>query len=201
MNIPTIEFRYSGIYNERYKNSQKIIEYFKKQGKEYPSKKNIENYINKMMPQWNKNSDKILKELPKITGLRWHEKKIIVYVIGYGRPFSDPLTIPIFNKKQDFINTLIHELIHQLFIQGNNRKMTKKSWAYFHKKYKGEPKKTIIHIPLYAILIELIGRIFPKSNLGKKIRIPENKEYKRSWKIVQQESHQNILSKFKNNIS
>ena len=136
-------------------------------------------------------------ELSKISGLEWKAKEIICYIIGYGRPFSDPLTVRIYKNYNDFIDTLTHELIHKLFDQEGNMKRSEKAWNYFFRKYKQEPHTTKIHIPLHAIHAELISKFYGKKDIEKRLQIPPHDQYRLSWKIVQEEGHQNIIREFR----
>jgi hypothetical protein len=82
---------------------------------------------------WRRYEKKILKELSTITRLKWKSRFICCYVVSRCIPFSDPLTLPVYEKSQDyFIDTLVHELIHQLFTQ-NNEKL-RKAWKIYRKK-------------------------------------------------------------------
>ena len=100
-NVPKIEFRYSWIYDWRYRNIPKIKEFLKKEGKNYPSETKIKNYIKIIEKRWKEYEKKILKELTVITELKWNEEIIICYVVGLGRSFSDPLTMRLFKNKND----------------------------------------------------------------------------------------------------
>jgi hypothetical protein len=74
--------------------------------------------MEKVEKLWRRYEKKILKELPTITRLKWKSRFICCYVVGRCIPFSDPLTLPVYEKSQDyFIDTLVHELIHRLSTQ------------------------------------------------------------------------------------
>ena len=195
--IPKIIFKYSWIYDESYRNSPKIKEFLKEKGEKYPSKKKIESYIKKIEPLWKKQEKRILTELSKISGLEWKVKEITCYIIGSGRPFSDPLTMRIYNNHNSFIDTLTHELIHQIFTQKGNLDKAKKTWNYLFKKYKKESIKTKNHIALHAVHVELINRLYGDDNIEKRLQIPFHNDYRRSWEIVQKEGYQNIINEFK----
>jgi hypothetical protein len=199
--IPKIRFRYSDIYDVRYRNNPRIQETLKKQGKTYPSEKRILNYISQIKKEWEKIEKKILTELEKVSGLRWKEKKIICYCIGQGIPFSDPLTMPVSRPKTYFIDTLIHELIHQLMTQENNLNKSKNAWSYFFKKYKKEEYNTIIHIPLHAIHSHIFHKFFSQKRLNHDYKyIKRLPAYKRSWDTVKKEGYQNIIKEFRSRI-
>ncbi|MEK6884046.1 MAG: hypothetical protein AABY22_30735, partial [Nanoarchaeota archaeon] len=147
--ISKIRFRYSWIYDQNYRNSPKIQENLKSQGKEYPSTKNIFNYIKKIEPLWKRHEKIVLKEISKLTGLSWREKEVLCYLIGFGRPFSDPLTLRLYDNKKDFIDTLIHEMIHQ--IQTQNQIINRKWKEYIEKKYKKETQTTRNHLLVHSV--------------------------------------------------
>ena len=197
--IPEIEFRYSNIYDDSYRNYLWVQKRLKKEKRKYPSHREILNYIKKIEEVWDKIEKNVLKELSNISGLKWKEKKIICYVVGYANPFSDPLTIPIYIKDYDyFIDILIHELIHQIFTQEGNLDKSKKSWNYLFKKYKKETWNTKIHIPLHAIHSQIYLKFFNKNRMQKDISYVSGfKDYKRSWEIVLKETPDKIIKDFK----
>lgn len=195
---PKIIFRYSFIYDGLLSTGFKFLK--------YPSDKKIEeilDYIKKIEKIWRKDESKLLKEFSKITELKWKEKQIYCYVVGKCIPFSDPLTIPIYNKYPNlFIDTLIHELIHQIFIQSFRK--SKKAWKYIDSKYKKENKKTRIHIPLYAISSHIYLKFYNKNKLKEIIKsakyFSDAENYMRAWEIVQKEGYQNIINEFRKRI-
>jgi hypothetical protein len=195
MIIPEVIFRYSYVYDEIWKECSKI---YKRKFKEYPSPRKIINYIEKVKKLWRKDEKKILRELSKITGLKWKSKYIVCYVVGKCIPFSDPLTMSIYEKQLDyFIDTLIHELIHQLFIQERNYEKTKKSWSYIFRKYSKESENTKIHIVLYAIHTHIYLKFFNEKRLKRDIeQISFLPDYKRAWEIVQNDGYKNIIREY-----
>lgn len=198
-NVPKIEFRYSWIYDQRYRNSPGIKEFLKKSNLEkYPSETKVKNYVKRMEKEWKKCGKRILKELTVITGLKWNEEIIICYVVGIGRPFSDPLTMKLFKNKNDFIDTLIHELIHQLFIQKINRLKIRKYLKYRNRKYRNESIITRNHILLHSIHKKLYLKFFDKRRLNNDIKKCQNwEDYKSSWEIVEKTGADNMIRKFK----
>ena len=194
--IPKIEFRSSFVYDNNFRDLKWIKEYLRKQKKKYPLDKEIENYIKKIKPIWKKYEKDILSRIQKITGLKWRDKKILVYVVGICRPISDPLTIGIYKDKKVFIDTLAHELIHQ--IQFQNEKNIGNWWKYVFNKYKKEPFKTKGHIFLYAVHWKLLLEIFNEKRLKENIKFDgPYSDYKRAWEIVEKEGYENIIKKFK----
>jgi len=197
--IPKVEFRYSWVYDDKYRDSPLMKRFLKKNKQKYPSEKIIIDYTQRIEKIWKKEGNKVLKELSNISGLKWRENKIICYVIGRGRPFSDPLTIPVYQRDLSwFIDVLTHELIHQLLTQEGNLEKSEKSWDYVYKKYKKDPRKAKIHVIVHAIHSSIYLKFFGKKRLGRNIKIMKKyKDYKRSWDIVQEEGYQQIINDFR----
>lgn len=191
MATPKIIFRYSWIYDQIWKEALS-----EKKRKKYLSPRKVLNYIKKVEKLWRKEEKKVLQELTRITRLKWGVKSITCYVVGKCKPFSDPLTMLVYEKYPDyFIDVLTHELIHQLFIQ--NEKKLEKSWYYIWRKYKEETDNTKIHIPLHAIHSHIYYKFFNEKRLKRDIKfISFLPDYKKSWQIVQKEGYKNIITEF-----
>lgn len=196
--IPKIIFKYSSIYDEMHGRREGI--------KNYPSEVEILNYIKKVEKLWKKGEKKVLKELSKITGLQWQEKQIYCYVIGRCVPFSDPLTLPVYRRdREQFIDTLVHELIHCLLGQEGNYERAKKAWQYIHRQYSNEGERTRIHIPLYAIHAHVLLKFYGEKRLEQEIARTkhftwDSKSYQRAWEIIQKEGYKKIIEKFRKKI-
>jgi len=158
----------------------------------------ILNYIKVIEKLWHKDEGRILRELSKLTHLKWEEDKIFCYVVGNSIPFSDPLTIPAYkNRPTYFIDILIHELIHRLFDHPKNLKKIKRVRKYFYRKYKNENKITRNHIPLHAIYTYILLKFYNKRRLKREIELISYLPfYKRSWQIVLREGYKNIIKEF-----
>jgi hypothetical protein len=200
--ISKIRFRYSWIYDENWKRWIKSYEikssWIKKP---WPSEQKILSYISSVQKIWDRQESKILKELSLTSGLKWKSKFIDCYVVGRCIPFSDPLTVGLRKNKDDFIDTLIHELIHQLFSQKGNFKKASKAWKYLFKKYKKELRTTKIHIPLHAIHAHIFNKFFSKKRLEFEIKsMSKSPAYKRSWETVGSEGYKNIIKEFRSRI-
>ncbi len=195
MKTPKIIFTYSWIYNQQCKEWTKFLE---RKGVKYPSARKILNRIKIVKPLWKKQEKKILEELSKVSGLKRKKNEIPCYVVGRMIPFSDPLTLPIYNKHPDyFIDVLVHEVIHQLFIQDGNRMRAKKAWAYIHRKFKNESLITRIHIPLHALHSYIYLKFFDEDRLGMEISSSKfSPDYKRSWELVQEIGYKKIIDEF-----
>lgn len=188
---PKIIFKYSWVYDQRQK---EVAEFRLGKNIKYPSPKRIQNYIIKAEKRWQVLENNILSEISKITGLKWEEKSIICYVVGNCIPFSDPLTLKVYNRDYDrFVDVLIHELIHHF-----DTEYSSVVWKYYNKKYKNESRKTITHIFVHAFHQHIYLKFFEKKRFKKEILIASKyPDYKRAWDIVKAEGYENIIKEFK----
>ena len=189
-----LTFRYSNIYDLRYRESKKIQKYLKEQNKTYPSRKKVKDYIQKIEKEWGKQEEKVLNKISKTSGLKWKQKEIICYVIGYGRPFSDPLTMRIYPNINDFIDNLTHELIHNIQLQ--NGKNISKWWKYVEKNYKNESRLTKNHLFLHAVHWEILKSLFGIKRLNRNLKNTVSLDYKRSWEIIEKMGAKNLIKEF-----
>ena len=195
--ILKIKFVYSSIYDRRYRESPRIQKILKDKDKSYPSIKKITNYVKSIEELWKKQDNKILREIEKVTGLKWKEKEIKCYVIGFGRCFSDPLTMKLFENKNDFIDILTHELIHQIQFQ-NSKKTREWFKLYLKNNYKKESHSTKSHISVHAIHKKIFLNLFNKKRFERQINFHKKfPDYKKAWEIVEKEGYENIIKKFK----
>ncbi|PJA86601.1 MAG: hypothetical protein CO141_03890 [Candidatus Moranbacteria bacterium CG_4_9_14_3_um_filter_42_9] len=195
--LPKIIFKYSYVYDQ---NWQIWLQAYNKSPRKLSYKK-VRNYIKIMEQFWKKYEKNILRELSKITNLKWKEKKIICYVVGDCRAFSDPLTLPVCKDKSLFIDILTHELIHQLFTQESNYENARKAWKYIYNKYKKESRLTNVHIPLSAIHWHVYTKLFNEKRLHRDIdRSSFRSDYKKAWEIVKKDGYVNIIEAFSSRI-
>lgn len=189
--LPKVVFKYSWIYDQTWKEGL-----IGKKIKKYPSSEKLLGYIKKIEKLWRKDERKILREVAKITHLKWQSEFIGCYVVGRCRPFSFPLTMPIYEKHPDrFIDVLTHELIHNILTE--NLKKTKKAQKYIDKKYRKESIKTKNHIFLHAFHAYIYDKFFDEKRLKQEIKfINSNPDYKKSWQIVQKEGYQSLINEF-----
>ena len=186
--IPKIIFRYSENYDEIIKRSRKL------ELDEYPSKEEIEKYLEEIKKLWEK--DKILGKISEIMGLKWTWNKINCYIVGRGTNFAFPLTLTIWTKKTDFIDVLTHELIHRMEFQ---HRVHRTKWLkYLDDKYKGESDDAKNHILTFAVHKKIYLELFNQERLNRNIKRNDNMlDYNRAWEIVEQEGNDNIIEKFK----
>lgn len=212
MKTPKIRFDYSTQYNNLWRdwfksymknNWKRFLEERKRKKKashseRYRIKKTLE-YIKKIEKIWRKDEKRILKELSRTTGLKWKEDSVICYIIWAGNSIAVPLTVIVHNDTNDFIDTLIHELIHYLLVDGDkNSKLSVNAQNYFSNKYKNEKRNVIHHILLFAIMQHTYLKFFDMERFEKHIDISKSSpDYARAWQIVQKEGCQKIIREFR----
>lgn len=200
MPIPKIELRYSGVYDNRYR---QVYERFAQKGsRPYPTPKQLLRFIGKVGPEWRRIEQKVLRELARVTKLPWKEKVISCYVVGRCRSFSDPLTISATNLAVRFIDTsnfidiLIHELIHRIFTQAGNERLMLPARNYIAKTYKHETRSMRVHVLVHAVHAHIYLALFSRRRLQRDIdRCQPYPDYRRAWEIVQAEGHGSIISR------
>ncbi len=191
--MPEVIFEYSSVYDGHWRSVTEKSALRRHLQRSYPSPKKTIQYIKNIAPVWKKREKEVLQTLTEITGLKWKRKKIPCYVVGFCRPFSSPLTIRPYKNKNDFIDTLIHELIHNLIAVDNT---ANSCFKYFEKKYKKNTRFTINHIPVNAILAILYMQMFGKNRLNNIIEFDsKSPEYKHAWEIAKKEGFEKIINK------
>lgn len=193
MVVPRVYFLYSWVYDDEHR------KFYNNYIKQYPSKKKTENYIKEIEKIWRGMENKIFKDISRIAGLKWKWKNIVCYVVGYGSPISDPLTLPIYqNDGKLFIETLTHELIHQLLLQNSGLEKYDRTWNHIYKK---ESDNVKIEVVVFAIQSHIYLKFFGEKRLKKDIQMCKNwklKDHIRAWEIVQRDGYENIVNEFRN---
>ncbi|MCL5011794.1 MAG: hypothetical protein M1594_02790 [Candidatus Marsarchaeota archaeon] len=200
---PKIEFRYSWIYNQKIKRYLTSIakhdEVLRRGLQDYPKEGSILKAVKKYEKEWNKHDKAVLAEISRVSGLKWRQKKIIVYVVGRIIPFSDPLTLPVYKSRVKFVDNLTHELLHQ--IQSQNWEGVLNFYKFVNRKYKNESVTTKNHIIVHAIHKYLYLKFFGVKRLNLDIKSCSSRvDYKRSWDIVQSEGYENLIKDFRSRV-
>jgi hypothetical protein len=169
--------------------------------------KYIDDYLKKVKNIWKMKEKQVLNSCEEITGLKWKKEEIPVYAIKISSimPISDPLTIPIQFESEDkklsltperFVNMMVHEIIHNLFIQ--NEEEIGNYFEFILDKYKKEDFDTAIHLLLHSIHKKIFEKHFDKNRLDEEIKMSSfYPSYKKSWEIVNKIGEDSIIKEFK----
>ena len=188
-----INFTYSSIYDWHFREVWKLR---KKKGS-YPSPEAVIKFTGQAGKYWRKYEKPVLAEIAQVAGLKWQAREIKVYIVGRAIPFSSPLTVRVYRSLNNFVDTLTHELIHQIFFQ--NEKKLRRVWPYFLKKYKLSGR-ALGHTPLYAIHEHIYRRLFSVVRLRKDqaaaltYNLPA---YVRAWETVQKVGYKKLIKEFR----
>lgn len=165
----------------------------------YPSPGEVQKYIEMVRPIWSSRERKILSAISGIVRLEWMEKEIKCYVVGSCVPFSDPLTMTVYKDKERFIDTLTHELIHQIEVQNADEPGYRTYRKFLADRYNGEPQITMNHILLFAVYMQLYSDLYGARGLArarKEFSGLNNPPYMRAWQVVRKEGYGNVIKDF-----
>ena len=192
MTNPKITIKYNRFLDpvfEAYIRSQKGRKNWKK-----PSLALVHRNIKMYRKEWDRYGTKALTAMQKVTGLRFKRNQIDVHVVsGNPRSFSSPIVVKGRYSKTDFVNVLIHELIHCLF--ADNRKEANDSVSVPH-----DNILVADHIVLDAILKHIYLDIFKEpKRLNADIDFCADSKfgYDIAWKIVMEGGYKEIISDFR----
>lgn len=155
---------------------------------EFPTEEQVEGKIELFQKIWEKQGVSLLKSIYKITKLKFKRNVIDCFIVSVTpRDMSAPLIIRSRYTEEEFIDVLLHELLHKLFVDNGLKKI----------KDLEESKTTINHIKVFAVLKylyldflkdeERLGRVMQKSKEG------NNKDYARAWEIVDERGYKEII--------
>lgn len=146
---------------------------------------------------WTPHNDEMLQAICNILGLEFRQNIIDVYVSPWFTPISDPMTVgPGFRDEDNFVNVLIHELIHRLITDNtsvpyehNHLNDWKKSFGKDHSQV------TLVHIPVHAVLKKLYLDEVNRPDLleldiSKSQKYPA---YAKAWEYVEQHDYNEII--------
>jgi hypothetical protein len=162
-----------------------LAEYEGKEFEEIQFRKEIQNYIKKLQPKWEKISKSVFRALKEITKNKWQEKEIKCYVVKYCKfsAISTPLTLRADKDFNYVFDILIHELAH--IIAGYDFEKHKKILERVKERFPNENSKTIRHIYINFIELKTLKELFNQEFVKKIIK--RNlilKGLRRAWEIV-----------------
>jgi len=158
-----------------------------------PQRSLVDANIKMYRETWDTFGPKALEAICKRTGFFFMRNQIDVHVVsGNPRSFSRPIIIKSRYTNVEFINTVIHELIHCLF--SDNEKT-----PGFSPKYPHVDEITSSHVIVYALLkyifldtIERPDMILAPTADGS----PTNAGYLTAWNIVEKDGYMKILTEY-----
>jgi len=123
-------------------------------------------YIKELESYWKKHEKKIIKEIEKVSKLKFkHDERCYVVKNMNYIAFSHPFTIKMNSNLEETKLTLLHELMHILFVQN-----TKKSKILIKSLHNLYPEKDIffkVHIPLCLVERKVVENLYGKTYFNK----------------------------------
>lgn len=155
---------------------------------QFPSEEKIKEKVKIFQNAWNQVGDNLINQIYKITGLKFKREVIDCYIVSAtDRCMSAPLIIKSRLKEEEFVDTMLHELLHIILVDNKIKRI----------KCLNESKITMDHLRVFAVLKYIykdymkdedrLKRVIEKSQVG------NNKDYARAWEIVDKIGYLNII--------
>lgn len=152
---------------------------------------------------WSVEEATILESLSNLTGLRFRQNIVDVYIAPWFYAFSDPLVIGVTLDGNKFNDVLTHELLHRLLTDNTSLPDDADLLSRWGKLFGNKHDfNTLIHIPVHAIhkAIYLDVLKAPK-RLERDMRDDEkygdDPAYRASWQYVEDNDYKVIIKQLK----
>ncbi|MEX0910378.1 MAG: hypothetical protein WDZ73_01335 [Candidatus Paceibacterota bacterium] len=161
-------------------------------GYKFPSEEEVKRKVKLFRGIWEKYDYKFFNGLDKL-GLSFKRNLIEVFIVSaVNRDMSSPLIIRSRYNEEEFINVLIHELLHVL-LADNEIKPTFK--------FGDETMSTQNHVYVFALMTYLFKDIFKEEyrliTERQKSSAFKNEDYFKAWNIVKTIGYQSIVDEIK----
>jgi len=165
-----------------------------------PTKEEVIKRVKNYKALWAKYEAKVLPAMVEIFGHDFKRNQIDVHIVsGNPRGFSTPVVLKSGYSDVDFINCLIHELIHCLFADNCNNTEDGKCTCVKHV-YPHENKTVENHVFLHAMLQKIYLDVLNEpERMEAELAFTKNSKYGYdiAWKIVEEKGYQNIIDAYK----
>ncbi len=185
---PTIEIKYGKLVDPA------CIAWSKERYPDWvpPSIDDVKKKVLVFREAWAMHEDAVLQGIADVSGLQYLRSHHDVYIVsGTPRDMSDPIIIKSRYEPDEFVYTLVHELLHRILV------LNKVS-----NKYSTETQTVRDHIHVFAILTYVYLDILHAQErfaISRKQAIVGG-EYERTWQIVEQEGYMNLIERLKNSL-
>lgn len=144
-------------------------------------------FIRNLKEYWTEEKEAIAMQLiAKYSGLDWKADTILVYFVNNLNisGFSSPLTIRISDDYPDICHTIIHEAIHNILFQNDEK--VKPVIEHLNSIFPNEDKNAILHIIVNAIDRRVLSEIFGEENFKAIFeKIKNYKGLKKAYEILE----------------
>jgi len=183
-----IHFKYSSVFDELL-SEMSLSPYTSKQ------KNFMLDYVDKLNKDWGKDESKIMKEIEKVSGMKFKYEKIPCFVVknmGF-EAISYPLTIKALDIKKTK-QVLIHELIHVIL------KDDKKLLSLLGKIKADEEEK--VHLPVLLVQRKVTENLYGKKAFDEFLNYEFNDDLEDSLELIKKfnDFEKNVLKYLKRKI-
>lgn len=182
----------------------KLIDLFLKEyvnvhypGYKFPTESDVFVKVNLFKQAWFKRENVFVDFLNNTLGLNFKRNIIDCFVVSaIPRDMSSPLLIRSRWSGEEFVDVLMHELIHILFSDNKTKKIVIDEV--------GLSQRTINHIMVFAVLKKFYLEILKDEKRLKKVMekstSPNNQEYLKAWNLVEKIGYQEVIDIIKNTV-
>lgn len=193
----SVTFRYSPIYDHR---CHAVFDLIPTHERPYPDEKTTVDFMHRLEKEWRKKEQDVFRAIQEYSGTRWTVKEHVCYVVGFGDPFSDPLTMPVFASQAPIAyvsDVLCHELIHRNFIEPAFLARWKRILVKLKKSYPKDTENVLVHILVHAMHERIFLTLFSEERFKREKRIMSvHPDYRRAWEIVEQEGAERVMERY-----
>lgn len=159
-----------------------------------PTNEKILEKVSLFKSAWKEKGEDALQTIIERTTLQFSKNIIDVFVVGGNpRQFSSPIVVRSELKPDVFIDTVLHELIHELFTENMDVLPT----GCFAEMFPNEDKLTQNHIMIHALLQYVYLDVFKEPERLQKNRersqCSKYTEYARAWEIVDEKGYDTCI--------
>ena len=157
--------------------------------------------IERYYDAWHPYEATILKAMCELTGLKFRQNIIDVYVAPFYNSFSDPLFLATKYESDRVVEVLAHELIHRLLTDNTaNHYLT--SFSNEWREMFGEEHtwNTLAHIPVHAVMQGVFEEYVkePARIVRDKEMYEKHADYKAAWDYVDRVGYKAIIQQLRN---
>jgi hypothetical protein len=160
---------------------------------QFPSEEIVLDKVSLFQKTWSETEDLFFNFIEQYTKLQFQRNVIDCFIVSaISRDMSSPLIIRSRYDETEFIDSLIHELLHILLVDNNVSRF----------KYNKEiSERTSNHINIFALLSCFYLKALKDENRLEKIKEKaddNNPDYKKAWEIVEEIGFEKVLENLNN---
>ncbi len=186
---PQINIKYANLLDPFFKDHV-LVKYPTYQ---FPTEEQVLEKVKLFKKAWVKHEEIFINSVTEITGLLFKRNIIDCFIVSATpRDMSAPLIIRSRYTEDEFVDVMMHELLHMLF---SDNKVLKYSY------HKDESVRTMNHVTVFAILnyfyVEILNDIERLNRVKQKSKEGNNSDYARAWEIVDEIGYKEIINSLK----